>query len=184
MKREFTVGQIAKILNVARSTVIYWIKDGRIKAYQTPGGNNRVTRENLSSFMYKYDIPIEYLNDFTRRRILIVSSDGPFRRELAARFEGSGDFDVYTCTSWFEAGMHTREASPNGIIVDIHTEDQGIEVCDALKKVPELKKTRVFAVSGIFSLKKKKAREHGFRDFFTKPVDTERCCSAVTRILS
>ena len=51
MKKIFSVGEIAKILNVARSTVIYWIKDGRIKANQTPGGKNLIQRDDLISFM-------------------------------------------------------------------------------------------------------------------------------------
>jgi excisionase family DNA binding protein len=48
MKREFQVGELAKILNVARSTVITWIKNGEIEAYQLPGGINRIPRPALA----------------------------------------------------------------------------------------------------------------------------------------
>ena len=41
-----TINKVAKYCHVNRKTVGQWIKEGKIKAYQTPGGHSRVQRED------------------------------------------------------------------------------------------------------------------------------------------
>lgn len=46
-KRFYTTGEVAKILDVAASTVWLWCKEGKIRAYKTPGGQYRIPFEEV-----------------------------------------------------------------------------------------------------------------------------------------
>ena len=49
----FSALEVANICGVVNQTAINWIKAGHLKAYKTPGGQFRVTPENLAEFMEK-----------------------------------------------------------------------------------------------------------------------------------
>lgn len=42
---------VAKALNVERQTVVLWIKDGKIRAAQTPGGQYRIPQSELDRLL-------------------------------------------------------------------------------------------------------------------------------------
>ena len=56
--KHLSVHEIANYCQVNRRTVGQWIKEGKIKAYQTPGKHNRVKREDFLKFLEKYQMPI------------------------------------------------------------------------------------------------------------------------------
>ena len=79
----FSALEVANICGVVNQTAINWIKKGYLKAYTTPGGQFRVTPEDLAEFLknrgseipdvlaeaLKKEIPLE------KRSILIVDDD-------------------------------------------------------------------------------------------------------------
>jgi excisionase family DNA binding protein len=50
---------IARYCQVSRSTVLKWIKDGKLQAFKLPGGHYRVDREDFREFLKRYNIPIK-----------------------------------------------------------------------------------------------------------------------------
>ena len=46
-----TLGQAAKYLGVAQSTIRKWSDDGRVRAFYTPGGHRRYRRGDLEDFL-------------------------------------------------------------------------------------------------------------------------------------
>ncbi|MGE5433705.1 MAG: helix-turn-helix domain-containing protein, partial [Candidatus Doudnabacteria bacterium] len=46
-----TLGQAAKYLGVAQSTIRKWSDHGRVPAFYTPGGHRRYRRPDLDSFL-------------------------------------------------------------------------------------------------------------------------------------
>ena len=54
-----TTGDVMKYCHVSRSTVIKWIKLGKLKAYSHPGGQYRLTRDNLLEFLKANQMPID-----------------------------------------------------------------------------------------------------------------------------
>lgn len=54
-----TTGDVMKFCHVSRSTVIKWIKQGEIKAYSHPGGQYRLTKNNLLDFLKTHGMPID-----------------------------------------------------------------------------------------------------------------------------
>ncbi|MFH1380439.1 MAG: helix-turn-helix domain-containing protein [bacterium] len=53
-----TTFQISQFCNVNISTVIHWINTSKLKAYRTPGGHRRVSKENFIEFLKQYSMPI------------------------------------------------------------------------------------------------------------------------------
>jgi len=55
------VGFIAKRCGVSNTTVLRWINAGQLPAFRLPGGHYRVERNDLSEFLTKYNMPVQYL---------------------------------------------------------------------------------------------------------------------------
>ncbi len=52
MNREFlTTGQAANLCSVTPDAVLKWIKAGKLPAYRTPGGHNRIRRSELREYI-------------------------------------------------------------------------------------------------------------------------------------
>jgi excisionase family DNA binding protein len=80
-----TLGQAAKYLGVAQSTIRKWSDSGRLSAFYTPGGHRRFRRDDLDSFLGGS-------RPSTRARplILIVDDDQRLREYLRVNFEMEG----------------------------------------------------------------------------------------------
>ena len=46
-----TLGQAARFLGVAQSTIRKWSDDGKVPAFYTPGGHRRFRRADLEAFI-------------------------------------------------------------------------------------------------------------------------------------
>jgi excisionase family DNA binding protein len=46
-------------LFLSKSTVLQWIKDNDLKAFQLPGGHFRIDKEDFRNFIEKWNIPIQ-----------------------------------------------------------------------------------------------------------------------------
>ena len=186
MKREFSVGQMAKILNVARTTVINWINDGKLKAFQLPGGNNRVTRENLVKFMNEYGIPLSLLEEeySGKTRVLIVDDEKDIQDILSEGLMREGMYEVKTTSTGFEAGMAVRHFHPHVVVLDIKLKDiDGRKVCELIREDPELRETKIIAISGrISKQEEKKILKQGFDAYLKKPFDIDALHTTIKKL--
>jgi hypothetical protein len=53
-----TTFQVADLLQVSTSSVIFWIDTDQILGYRTPGGHRRVLVKNLMPFMTRHKYPV------------------------------------------------------------------------------------------------------------------------------
>jgi len=53
-KKYYTTGEVARLIGVTSSTVIRWIKDGKIIAYKTLGGRARIGRDEINNIIDKF----------------------------------------------------------------------------------------------------------------------------------
>jgi excisionase family DNA binding protein len=53
-----TSRDIASYCQVSKSTVLEWIKSGRLKAFRLPSGHYRIDKKDFREFLEKWDIPI------------------------------------------------------------------------------------------------------------------------------
>ncbi len=54
-----TSRDIAAYCQVSKSTVLEWIKSGRLKAFRLPSGHYRIDKNDFREFLEKWNIPIK-----------------------------------------------------------------------------------------------------------------------------
>jgi excisionase family DNA binding protein len=54
-----TTGQVAKWCHVSRASVLNWIRNGKLKAYSTPGGHFRILASDLLPFLEAHGMPVD-----------------------------------------------------------------------------------------------------------------------------
>ena len=184
MKEEFQVGEIAKICNVERSTVIRWIKKGKLKGYQTAGGRNRVYREHLIEFMNEQGYPINYLYDRINTRVLIVENEPAIEKILREAIEREPDFEVYSTFDVYEAGILTQKIKPDVMILDIKLEGaDGRNICKTLRMDAELRHIKVIGISGKISPEEgARLTRDGFDEYFEKPFDIHKLVNKIKKM--
>ena len=110
-----TLGQAAKYLGVAQSTIRKWSDQGRVPAFYTPGGHRRYRRSDLDSFL---DRSGPGGKPRSGPLVLLVDDDDKVRELVRVNLE----FEGYTVR---EAGSATEgldaieEAKPDLVLLDV-----------------------------------------------------------------
>jgi excisionase family DNA binding protein len=82
-----TLGQAAKYLGIAQSTVRVWTDSGRLPVFYTPGGHRRFKEEDLHAFMSRNGAGSRPRNAAT---VLIVDDDPRLREVIRVNLEYDG----------------------------------------------------------------------------------------------
>jgi excisionase family DNA binding protein len=185
-ERTYTTHDIAKVCDVYPSSVVNWIDSGKLKAYATPGGHHRVTREDLLSFLKRFDIPIPKKLSVRETRILVVDDDVEVTRVVARAFDRCGDaFATEACHSGIEALIRIGQEPPDLVILDIvMPKMDGLQVCKVLKSQPETRGIKIIAISGKKPpFNEKRPQEAKVDAFFRKPLDLIELLSKSAELL-
>jgi excisionase family DNA binding protein len=81
-----TLGQAAKFLGVAQSTIRKWSDLGRVPAFYTPGGHRRYRRSDLESFIQRSGPG----GQETGPVVLVVDDDSRVRQLVRVNLEAAG----------------------------------------------------------------------------------------------
>jgi len=123
----YTTGEVAKLCQVTKRTVIKWIDGGRLAGYTIPGSRHRrVTAEALQKFMRASGIPDHA--GVVRPRILIVDDDTDLLELLKDALHEEYDVDV--ASTALDAATRLAAFQPDVILLDIRLPDlSGLQVC-------------------------------------------------------
>src|SRR5918997_3607744 len=111
-----TLGQAAKHLGVAQSTIRKWSDSGRVPAFYTPGGHRRYRRADLDAFLASSGgMPQAQRVNGGPRTILIVDDDARLREFVRVNLEMEG-YTVREAGS-AEEGLAALEAEPPDLIL-------------------------------------------------------------------
>jgi excisionase family DNA binding protein len=110
-----TLGQAAKYLGVAQSTIRKWSDVGRVPAFYTPGGHRRYRRSDLDMFL-------ERSGPGGKARegpvVLVVDDDPGVRDLVRANLEAEG-YTVREAGSADEGMRQLDEETPDLILLDV-----------------------------------------------------------------
>ncbi len=175
-----TLGQAAKFLGVAQSTIRKWSDQGRVPAFYTPGGHRRYRRGDLESFL-------ERSGPSTREHsggptVLIVDDDAGTRAHVRVSLEAEG-FDVLEAASGPEGLAALEEETPDLILLDVMMPQ--MDGWEMLRRVQEQHGGAVPVVmfSGQVDNVAGEAAERGASGFIGKPFDPQQLIDRAKQIL-
>jgi excisionase family DNA binding protein len=174
-----TLGQAARYLGVAQSTIRKWSDSGRLAAFYTPGGHRRFRRGDLDRF----------LGDSRPARsggnplVLIVDDDPGLRSFLRTNLELDG-CEVREASSADEGLVALEEQSPDLILLDVMM--PGVDGWEMLRLVRErhgVDSIPVVMFSGKAEEGEGEAAERGAQAFIGKPFDADRLLASTRQLL-
>jgi excisionase family DNA binding protein len=163
-----TLGQAARFLGVAQSTIRKWSDQGRVPAFYTPGGHRRYRRGDLESFLDR--------SGPNRSRsgpvVLLVDDDERVRELVRVTLEVEG-YEVREAGSAAEGMDAIAERKPDLILLDVMMPH--VDGWEMLRQIQESYGAGAIPVV-MFSGKldegiETEAESRGARGFVGKPFD-------------
>jgi excisionase family DNA binding protein len=169
-----TLGQAAKYLGMAQSTIRKWSDSGRLPAFYTPGGHRRYRRSDLDQFLERGGAAAPRRSE-GRRLILIVDDDERLREFVRVNLEMEG-YSVREAASAEEGLTALEEEPPDLILLDVMMPQ--VDGWEMLRRVHERHGVGAIPVI-MFSGKVDEnalaeAADRGARGFIGKPFDPQQ----------
>jgi excisionase family DNA binding protein len=185
-----STGEVARRFGVSLPTVKKWIREGRLRAFRTPGGHHRVHEAAFRALAGELGLepapgPPRPPDDGAQ--VLVVDDDPHFLEVVSAALrESLGGYKVDTVADGYEALLRLGLARPDVLILDLRMPGlDGLEVCRRIRIDPQLGEIRILAVTGYGDEQTEAAmRAAGADDFVEKPVGLADLCARVARLLA
>ena len=164
-----TLGQAAKFLGVAQSTIRKWSDQGRVPAFYTPGGHRRYRRRDLEAFLERSGPGGSTAGPL----VLVVDDDARLREFMRVNLEMEG-YSVREASSAEEALAVIADQAPELVLLDVVM--PGVDGWQMLQKLQERHGSiPVIMFSGqVDANSAGQAEERGARGFVGKPFDPQQ----------
>jgi len=168
-----TLGQAAKYLGMAQSTIRKWSDNGRLPAFYTPGGHRRYRRSDLDQFLERGGT-FSPRRAEGRRLILIVDDDDRLREFVRVNLEMEG-YAVREASNATEGLAALEDEPPDLILLDVMMPQ--VDGWEMLRRVQERHGVGTIPVI-MFSGKVddealKRATSRGAQGFIGKPFNPQ-----------
>jgi len=176
-----TLGQAAKYLGVAQSTIRKWSDQGRVPAFYTPGGHRRYKRGDLDRFLDRSGPssaggggPV----------VLIVDDDERMREYVRVNLEMEG-YTVREAGDGEEGLQVLEESTPDLVLLDVMM--PGVDGWEMLRRVQERHGVGTIPVI-MFSGKveepaAEEAAKRGAQGFIGKPFNPQELIDQTKQLL-
>jgi excisionase family DNA binding protein len=173
-----TLGQAARFLGVAQSTIRKWSDEGRIPAFYTPGGHRRFRRVHLESF-------VDRSGPGGRRNgpvVLVVDDDERLRTLLRVKLELEG-YEVREAENAEQVLDALDDGAPDLVLLDLVL--PGIDGWQLLRQLQERHGSiPVIVFSGkVDEAAGSEAAERGAQGFVGKPFDPDELLSRAKKLV-
>ena len=161
-----TLGQAAKFLGVAQSTIRKWSDQGRVPAFYTPGGHRRYRRSDLETFLDRSGPGPRGGGPL----VLVVDDDARLREFMRVNLEMEG-YTVREAASADEALAALEDQAPQLVLLDVVM--PGVDGWQMLQRMQERHGSiPVIMFSGkVDDESAGDAEKRGARGFVGKPFD-------------
>ena len=174
-----TLGQAAKYLGVAQSTIRKWSDSGRLPAFYTPGGHRRFRRGDLDQFLGS-----SRGAGTARPLVLVVDDDEGLRAFLRSSLEIDG-YQVREAASAEEGLAALDDEPPDLILLDVMMPRMnGWEMLQRVREKHGVASIPVIMFSGkVDDQDAAEAEERGAQAFIGKPFDPEQLLASTRQLL-
>ncbi len=176
-----TLGQAAKYLGVAQSTIRKWSDQGRVPAFYTPGGHRRYKRADLDSFLERSG-PSAAAG--AGPVVLIVDDDERLREYVRVNLEMEG-YSVREAGNADEGLRVLEESTPDLVLLDVMMPE--VDGWEMLRRVQErhgVGAIPVIMFSGkIDAQAESEAASRGAQGFIGKPFNPQQLIDQTKQLL-
>jgi len=174
-----TLGQAAKYLGVAQSTIRKWSDQGRVPAFYTPGGHRRYRRGDLDNFLERSGP-----SGGSGPTVLIVDDDPKLREYVRVNLEMEG-YSVKEAGSADEGLGVLDESTPDLVLLDVMMPE--VDGWEMLRRVQERHGVGAIPVI-MFSGKvdeqaAEEATSRGVQAFIGKPFNPQELIDQTKQLL-
>src|SRR6266566_482826 len=178
-----TLGQAAKYLGVAQSTIRKWSDQGRVPAFYTPGGHRRYKRGDLDRFLDRSG-PSSAGGGGRGPVVLIVDDDERMREYVRVNLEMEG-YTVREAGDGEEGLQVLEESTPDLVLLDVMM--PGVDGWEMLRRVQErhgVGAIPVIMFSGkVEELAPEEAASRGAQGFVGKPFSPQELVDQTKQLL-
>src|SRR5437762_1483829 len=173
-----TLGQAARFLGVAQSTIRKWSDNGRVPAFYTPGGHRRYRRADLEAFLDRSGPggrpkggPV----------VLLVDDDDSVRELVRVNLEFEG-YAVREAASAAEGLAAIEDGKPDLVLLDVMMPQvDGWEMLRQIQERYGLGAIPVIMFSGKVNAQSR-ATSSGAQGFVGKPFDLQQLIDQTKQI--
>jgi excisionase family DNA binding protein len=178
-----TLGQAAKYLGMAQSTIRKWSDSGRLPAFYTPGGHRRYRRNDLDQFLERGGT-FSPRRAEGRRLILIVDDDDRLREFVRVNLEMEG-YSVREAASAEEGLAALEEEPPDLILLDVMMPKvDGWEMLSRVQERHGVGAIPVIMFSGkVEENSLKRATSRGAQGFIGKPFNPQQLIDSTKQLV-
>jgi len=172
--RPLTTGEVARYCHVTTNGVKKWIAEGKLKAFQLPGGHYRISKRDFREFLEYYKIPIEEEFFIESRKILIVDDEPTIVELIKATLEKeTEDYLIETAVDGYDALVKVGDFKPDLLILDMKMPRvDGYEVCKRILENPQTNHIRILAMTGQAEEEAiERMKNSGATAYILKPLD-------------
>ena len=173
-----TLGQAAKFLGVAQSTIRKWSDQGRVPAFYTPGRHRRYRRRDLEAFLERSGPG----GGAAGPMVLVVDDDATLREYMRVHLEVEG-YTVREAASADEALAAIEGGAPDLVLLDVVM--PGVDGWQMLQRMQERHGSiPVIMFSGqVEEGSAADAEERGARGFIGKPFDPQELLARAKQLV-
>ena len=172
-----TLGQAAKFLGVAQSTIRKWSDQGRVPAFYTPGRHRRFLRSDLEAFVDRSGP-----GGLAEGPCVLVVDDNPELRALVRTNLEREGYDVVEAGGADEALEVAAERTPALVLLDVVL--PGTDGWQLLQRLQELHgAVPVIMFSGQVEATSAEVKQRGARAFVGKPFDPQQLVDRARQLL-
>ncbi|MGE3854099.1 MAG: helix-turn-helix domain-containing protein [Planctomycetota bacterium] len=179
----YSTSDVAQMCNVHRNTIIAAIRQGKLRAYKTPGGHARIAHADLLTFCKERGLPISQQvsrND----KVLIVSGNvartGKMRDGLEAK-----NYRVRVAADLYEAGFLTVASLPDVLLLDLDFVGEFAEsITQRIRRSkPTRNKIKLLAFANARDAITNELFAAGVDDFLAGPLDVDKLIEHVVDLV-
>jgi excisionase family DNA binding protein len=174
-----TLGQAARYLGVAQSTIRKWSDSGRVRAFKTPGRHRRYRRDDLDAFLQR-SAPESHAGPI----VLIVDDDERLREYVRVNLEMEG-YTVHEAGSAEDGMKVLDELRPDLVLLDVMMPKvDGWEMLQLMHERHGVGSIPVVMFSGkVDETVADQAAQRGAQGFIGKPFDPQELITQTKQLL-
>lgn len=180
--------EVANLCGVVNQTAINWIKNGYLKAFNTPGGQYRVYADDLRDFVTARGMRMPNELVFSQDReanwktIIVIDDDIALNNAISSFLtKNIPGIRVIQSFDGFDAGIKLLENKPGFIILDLALPGvDGRDICARIKNDESFGMPYIISITALEDPElEKKMTLLGSDQFFRKPLNMKNLLNCI-----